>query len=105
MQLVFDAPARADDIKLTEQPADCVVAGHTVLKFEKAPQSRRLRLSEQCHIDRTLSATEGSASRNHKQLVEIVQTGIAGSWVLQALPARQKSVHRILAERLLHTSG
>ena len=43
-------------IKLTEQPAERVVAGHPIRKLEEAAQERLLRPGKQRHIHRALPA-------------------------------------------------
>ena len=61
------------------------MAGHAVLQPEKAAQERLFGLGEQRHVHRALAAAQHRAQRDHQQLMEIVQTGIAGSRILQSL--------------------
>src|SRR5476649_446138 len=77
-------------IKPAEQPAEGVMAGQTIGKLEETPQEWFLRLGVQPHVDRALSTTQHTAQRNHQQLVEVMQSGIPGSRVVQLFPARGK---------------
>ena len=68
------------------------MAGQAVLKLEEAAQERLLRLGEPRHVDRALPAAQHRAKRDHQQFMEVMQAGIAGSRVLQALPAGDKLI-------------
>jgi len=78
------------------------MAGHSVHQLEEAAQERFLRLGEQRHIHRTLSATQHRAQGDHQQFVEVMQTSIAGSRVLQTFPARDELIQRILPRQVSH---
>src|SRR5277367_2135791 len=91
-------------IELTEQPAECVVAGHPIRKLEKAPQEWLLGLREQRHVDRALTAAEHRAKSDHQQFMEIMQTRIAGSRVFQTLPASRELIQAILPRRVSHAT-
>ncbi len=82
-------------LEAAEQPAERIVARDTVLELEEAAQERLFRLREQCHVHRALPATQYRAQGNHQNLMEVVQTGIAGSPVLKTLPARDKLIQGV----------
>src|SRR5208283_5665843 len=59
-------------------------------------QERLLRTSKHVHIDRTLATAQDRAKRDHQQLVEVVQNGIASARVFQILPTGNKLIQGIL---------
>jgi hypothetical protein len=81
------------------------MAGYPARQREKAAQEWLLRRREQRHIHRTLSATQHSTQGNHQQLMEVMQTGIAGSRLLQALPARDKLIQGVPHRRGSRADG
>ena len=79
---------------MAKQAAERVVAGHPIRQLEEAAQERLFRPGEQRHVHRALPAAQHRAQSNHQQLMEIVQPGIAGSWILHAFPAGGKLLPR-----------
>jgi hypothetical protein len=57
------------------------VAGHAVFQLEDAAQEWLFRLREQGH--RTFPAAQDGAQGDQQKLLEVVQTGIAGSRVFK----------------------
>jgi hypothetical protein len=45
---------------------------------------------------------EHRAKNDHKQIVEVMQTGVAGARVLQTFPASNKLIQTIIRERFSH---
>jgi hypothetical protein len=64
------------------------VARRPVRQPENAAQKRLFGLGEQRHVDRALATAQHRAQRDHQNLMEIMQTCVAGSRIFQALPAR-----------------
>ena len=91
-------------IEPAEQPADAVVAGQAIGKLEETAQEWLLRPREQPHISRALPATQHAARGNHHQLIEVMQSGIPGSRVLQLRPACGKLIQDDLPRRGVHTN-
>jgi hypothetical protein len=60
------------------------------------PQERLLRSRILRQVHRALPAAQHSAKRDHQKLVEITQPGVAGPWILKALPAGDKLVQHDL---------
>jgi hypothetical protein len=87
----------------TEQPAERVVTGDAVLQLEKAAQEPFLHLCEPRLVNRALAAAQDRAQSNHQQLMEVMQSRIAGSGVLQILPTGSKLIQGIITDRLSHT--
>ena len=83
-------------IKQPEQPAEGIVAGQAVPQCEETTQEWLFRAGEQRHVHRPLPAAQNRAQGDQKQLVEVVQGGIAGPWIVQALKARDKLLHGVL---------
>jgi hypothetical protein len=65
-------------------------------QLEQAAQERLLRSRILRHVHRALAAAQHSAKRDHQKLVEIMQPGVAGPWILKALPAGDKLVQHDL---------
>jgi hypothetical protein len=78
------------------------VAGHAVFQLEDAAQEWLFRLREQGHVDRTLPAAQDGAQGDQQKLLEVVQTGIAGSRVFKILPKRGKLIQSTLKARVSH---
>ena len=83
-------------IEQPEQPTEGVVAGQAVLQLEKAAQKGLFRFREPRHRHCTLTAAQHRAERDHQQLVEVVQPGIAGARVFQTLPAGDELIQDVL---------
>jgi len=81
-------------IKIAKQPAEGIVTGQTLLQLEEAAQKRLLRLGEQRYIRRSLASAQHRAQSNDQKLIEVMQNGIAGARVFQALPTRGKLMQR-----------
>jgi hypothetical protein len=60
------------------------MTGQAVLQAEELEQERFFRLGEFSHVRRVLAAAQDRAQGDHQQVLEIVQSGIAGSRVFQA---------------------
>ena len=97
--------AKLGRIEKAEQTAEGIVAGRAMLELEKAAQERLFRRGEQCHVDRTLAAAQDRAKGDHQEVVEIVQTGIAGARILQFLPAGNKLIQGDLPGHVSHAEG
>jgi hypothetical protein len=95
-------PRRIDK---AEQTAESVVAGHAMLELEKAAQERCFRRGEQCRVHRALAAAQERAKGNHQEVMEVVQTGIAGSRVLQFLPTDDELIQGNLPRHISRTGG
>ena len=78
------------------------MTGHTILQLEKVAQERLFRLCEQRHINRPLATAQHGAQSNQQKLMEIMQRGIAGAWIIQALPAGRKLGQRIIMGQVFH---
>jgi hypothetical protein len=89
-------------IELSEQPAEGVVAGNAIGQLQKAPQERFFRFREFRHVDRALATAQNSAESDHQKLMEIMQTRIAASRILQDVPATGKLFHGIPTARSFH---
>jgi hypothetical protein len=79
------------------------VAGQTVLQLEKAAQKRLFRFRKPRHGNRTLTAAQHRAQRDHQQFVEVVQPGIAGARVLQTFPAGDELIQAVLPRNVSAT--
>jgi hypothetical protein len=89
-------------IELTEQPAERVVTGYAVLQLKEAAQERLFCLCEQRHVDRALATAQHRAQSDHQKLMEVMQTGVPGSGILQTLPARRKLLQGIVKRHIFH---
>ena len=61
------------------------------------------RLAQMPHFRR--AATQHGAQRDHEQLMDVVQAGVAASRVGQVVPARDKQVQAVLQGRKSHPHG
>jgi hypothetical protein len=103
----LEAIAEPFRVEVAKQAAECVVAGNAVFQLEKAAQERLLCRRERGHMGRSLTAAQNGAESNEQKFMEVVQTGIAGSRILQPFPARNKPIQLIqssLPGRVRHTN-
>ena len=82
-----------------------MVAGDTVRRFEETAQKRFLRFGELRDIGGVLAAAHHLGQSDRQQIVQIVQSGIPGSRVLETLPARTEFFQSILPGRVSHATG
>jgi hypothetical protein len=71
----------------------------------RKPRKGLLRLGEFRHVRRVLATGKHRAKGNHQQIVEVVQSGVAGSRVFRAFPTRAKLFHGVLPGRISHAVG
>jgi hypothetical protein len=67
--------------------------------------ARFYRLGKFCHVSRILAAAQHGAQGNHQQIVELMQSGIAGSGVLKTLPAGTNFLQGFLQARLSYADA
>ena len=72
-------------IKQPKDAAECVVAWYPVRECQKLLQKLTLRAAKQRHIRTGLPAAQHRAERNHKNLVQQMAFGVAGTRVLKFL--------------------
>jgi hypothetical protein len=89
-------------VEPAEQATEGVMAGQAIGKLEETAQERLLRPREQPHINCALPTTQHGAQSNHQQLIEVMQSGIPGSRVLQLLPACGKLLQDAPPRRGVH---
>jgi len=87
-------------IEQPEQAAESIVTGNAVPQREEAAKQGLLRPGEFRHIGRVPTARKHRTQANHQQIVQVMQSGIAGSRVFQAFPTRAKLFHGILPGRI-----
>jgi hypothetical protein len=73
--------------------------GKPFSNFRKPRRNGSFARTKKGHVDRALAAAEHRAKSDHQQIVEVVQTGIAGSRVLQTFPTGNKLIQSIIPER------
>jgi hypothetical protein len=76
-----------------------------VLQLEKTAQERLFGNSERRHVRGALTSAEHSAQRDHQQLVEIMETGVAGPRVIKSFPSCHKPIQRTLPGLFLKPTG
>jgi hypothetical protein len=80
-------------------------ARQAIRQLEQATQERLFRSRILRHVHRALAAAQYSAKRDHQKLVEVMQAGVAGPWILETLPAGDKSVQHDLSPQAFHADG
>ena len=65
-----------------------IVVGHAIVPIEKGAQKRLSHLCELRQVDRTPSAAQHHAKRNHQQPLKIMQIGFAASGLVKTFPTR-----------------
>jgi hypothetical protein len=73
--------------------------GRPFSSFKKPAQERLLRLGEQAHVHRALSAAQNRAQGYRQDLVKVVQRRVARARILQTVPACDKPFQDILPRR------
>jgi hypothetical protein len=48
------------------------------------------------------SIAQHRSQSDHQKLMEVMQTGVPGSWILQTLSARRKLVEGLVKRRIFH---
>ena len=86
-------------IKLTEQPAERIVARQAVRQPQEATKKSLLRLRKKRHVNRPLAAVKYRAKRDHQKLVKIMQSSVPGPGVLKAIPTSRKFIQQFIPQR------
>ena len=66
------------------------MAGHAMCELAKTAQKRLLRLREQAHVHRALTAAQNRAQGDDQNLMEVVQRSVPRTRIIQPVPARDK---------------
>src|SRR5262249_56597849 len=93
---LLEASAELVGIEMAKHAAEGVVARNAVLQPQKAAKKLLLGHGKDRHVDRSLTARQHRAKRDHQHFEEIVASGVPPPRIPQFGKTIVKSVHQLL---------